>query len=88
LCIAQLIKDARFSEPNLLKGVYEELRNAKNIRKIMVNDLKRIKNQMANWLDRYFPEYQRKRSYSHVLSEAKSLSIEKHVLLLLSVGNY
>jgi len=30
----------------------------------------------------------RKRSYSHVLSEAKSLSIEKHVLLLLSVGNY
>ncbi len=57
--IAQLLKDARFSEPNLLEGVYEELRNAKNIRKVMVNDLKRIKNQMANWLDRYFPEYKR-----------------------------
>lgn len=57
--IAQLLKDARFSEPNLLEGVYEELRNAKNIRKVMVNDLKRVKNQMANWLDRYFPEYTR-----------------------------
>lgn len=55
--IAQLVKDARFSEPNLLAGIYEELRNAKNIRKVMVNDLKRIKNRMANWLDRYFPEY-------------------------------
>lgn len=55
--IAQLVKDARFSEPNLLQGIYEELRNAKNIRKVIVNDLKRIKNMMANWLDRYFPEY-------------------------------
>lgn len=27
--IAQLVKDARFSEPNLLVGIYEELRNAK-----------------------------------------------------------
>lgn len=25
--IAQLVKDARFSEPNLLEGIYEELRN-------------------------------------------------------------
>jgi transposase len=57
--IAQLVKDARFSEPNLLEGIYEELRNAKNIRKVIVNDLKRIKNMMANWLDRYFPEYKR-----------------------------
>ena len=51
--IAQLVKDARFSEPNLLIGIYEELRNAKNIRKMMKNDLKRIKNQIINWLDRY-----------------------------------
>lgn len=57
--IAQLVKDARFSEPNLLEGIYEEPRNAKNIRKVMVNDLKSIKNMMANWLDRYFPEYKR-----------------------------
>lgn len=76
--IAQLIKDARFSEPNLLKGVYEELRNAKNIRKIMVNDLKRIKNQMANWLDRYFPEYQK--GYANWESESFLYVLEKYKL--------
>lgn len=76
--IAQLIKDARFSEPNLLKGVYEELRNAKNIRKVMVNDLKRIKNQMANWLDRYFPEYQR--GYTNWESESFLYVLEKYKL--------
>ena len=75
--IAQLIKDARFSEPNLLEGIYEELRNAKNIRRTMVNDLKRIKNQMANWLDRYFPEYQKgyanweSESFIYILSRFK-----------------
>ena len=55
--IAQLVKDARFSEPNLLNGDYENLRNAKNLRQIMVKDLSRSKNQIHNWLDRYFPEY-------------------------------
>lgn len=55
--IAQLVKDARFSEPNLLKGIYEDLRNAKNLRQIMVKDVARSKNQIHNWLDRYFPEY-------------------------------
>ena len=55
--IAQLVKDARFSEPNLLEGIYEDLRNAKNLRGIMVKDLSRTKNQVHNWLDRYFPEY-------------------------------
>ena len=76
--IAQLIKDARFSEPNLLAGVYEELRNAKNIRKVMVNDLKRIKNQMANWLDRYFPEY--KRGYTNWEAESFLYVLEKYKL--------
>lgn len=55
--IAQLVKDARFSEPNLLSGDYESLRNAKNLRQIMIKDLIRLKNQIHNWLDRYFPEY-------------------------------
>lgn len=31
--IAQLVKDAKFSEPNLLNGDYENLRNAKKIDK-------------------------------------------------------
>lgn len=76
--IAQLLKDARFSEPNLLEGVYEELRNAKNIRKVMVNDLKRIKNQMANWLDRYFPEY--KRGYANWEAESFLYILDRYKL--------
>lgn len=76
--IAQLLKDARFSEPNLLEGVYEELRNAKNIRKIMVNDLKRIKNQVVNWLDRYFPEYIK--AYVNWESESFLYFLEKYKL--------
>lgn len=76
--IAQLLKDARFSEPNLLEGVYEEMRNAKNIRKVMVNDLKRIKNQMTNWLDRYFPEY--KRGYTNWEAESFLYILEKYKL--------
>ena len=55
--IAQLVKDARYSTPNLLEGEYEELRNAKNLRQAVVKDLNRAKNQIHNWLDRYFPEY-------------------------------
>lgn len=76
--IAQLLKDARFSEPNLLEGEYEELRNAKNIRRVMVNDLKRIKNKMANWLDRYFPEY--KKGYANWESESFLYILDKYKL--------
>ncbi len=76
--IAQLLKDARFSEPNLLEGVYEELRNAKNIRKIIVNDLKRIKNQVVNWFDRYFPEY--KKGYTNWESESFLYILENYKL--------
>ena len=42
--IAQLFKDARFLEPNLFEGTYQEPCNAKNIRRVNVNNLKRIKN--------------------------------------------
>jgi len=57
--IAQLVKDARYSEPNLLTGAYEELRNAKKVREILNSDLIACKNQIHNWLSRYFPEYQK-----------------------------
>ena len=57
--IAQLVKDARYSEPNLLTGVYEELRNAKKVREILNSDLTSCKNQVHNWLSRFFPEYQK-----------------------------
>jgi transposase len=54
--IGSLVKDARYSTPNLLEGIYEELRNAKKFRKILVKDISRKKNQIVNWLDRFFPE--------------------------------
>jgi transposase len=54
--ISNLVKDARYSTPNLLEGIYEELRNAKKFRKILIKDIIRKKNQIINWLDRFFPE--------------------------------
>jgi len=57
--IAQLVKDARYSTPNLLDGIYEELRNAKKLRQMIVKDLSQTKNQIHNWLDRYFPGYKK-----------------------------
>lgn len=55
--IAQLVKDGRYSEPMLLKGVYAELRVAMVQRERIMGQLIQIKNQVNNWLDRYFPEY-------------------------------
>lgn len=55
--IAQLVKDGRFTYPNLLNGFYEEIREAYKLKKIITNDLVRTKNQITNWFDRYFPEY-------------------------------
>jgi len=56
LLISNLVKNARYSRPNLLDGVYAELRNAKKFRKILIKDITRKNNQIVNWLDRYFPE--------------------------------
>lgn len=75
--IAQLVKDARYSTPNLLEGDYEELRNAKNLRQVIVKDLNRTKNQIHNWLDRYFPEY--KEAYVNWSSKSFIKIIKKYV---------
>lgn len=56
MLISNLVKNVRYSKPNLLDGVYAELRNAKRFRKILVKDITRKNNQIVNWLDRYFPE--------------------------------
>lgn len=55
--IAQLVKDGRYSEPNQLTGNYAELRVAMTQRERLNINLIHIKNQVQNWLDRYFPEY-------------------------------
>lgn len=75
--IAQLVKDARYSIPNLLEGNYEELRNAKNLRQVMIKDLNRTKNQIYNWLDRYFPEY--KEAYVNWESKSFIKIIKKYI---------
>lgn len=75
--IAQLVKDARYSTPNLLEGEYEELRNAKNLRQVVIKDLNRTKNQIHNWLDRYFPEY--REAYASWESKSFIKIIKKYI---------
>jgi transposase len=55
--IAQLLKDGRYSEPNVLTGVYADLRIAMIQRDRLTEELKRIKNRLHHWFDRFFPEY-------------------------------
>lgn len=55
--IAQLVKDGRYSEPIFLTGEYAELRVAMVQRDRLNAKLNKVKNQVHNWLDRYFPEY-------------------------------
>ncbi|WP_261134071.1 IS110 family transposase [Bacillus sp. Marseille-Q3570] len=54
--IAQLVKDARYAEPNIPEGVYAELRGARKIRDLLSVDLQSVQGQIHNWIDRYFPE--------------------------------
>ncbi len=55
--IAQLIKDGRYSVPNIPEGVYAEIRTGMNQRERLMGDLNRVKGRIDNWLDRYFPEF-------------------------------
>jgi transposase len=55
--IAQLVKDGRYSEPNIPTEIYAELRVGMNLRDRLTEDLRRVKGRIDNWLDRYFPEF-------------------------------
>lgn len=55
--ISQLVKDGRYSVPNIPKDVYAELRVGMNQRERLVEDLKRVQGRIHNWLDRFFPEF-------------------------------
>lgn len=57
LTIARLVKDGRYQEPIIPLGVHAELRNGMNERERLIEDLKRVKNRIHNWLDRHFPEF-------------------------------
>jgi transposase len=56
--IAQLVKDGRYSEPQIPTGIYAELRNGMNLRDRLQGDLLRARGRIQNWLDRFFPEFQ------------------------------
>ncbi|WP_339216659.1 IS110 family transposase [Ornithinibacillus sp. FSL M8-0202] len=55
--IAQLVKDGRYSEPQVPTGIYAELRNGMNLRDRLQEDLQRVRGRILNWLDRFFPEF-------------------------------
>jgi transposase len=55
--ISQLIKDGRYSVPNLLDGIYAELREGVKIRDQLVHQLMITEGRIQNMIDRYFPEF-------------------------------
>lgn len=55
--IAQLIKDGRYSVPNLLEGVYAELREGVKVRDQLTKQLMVIEGRIQNMIQRYFPEF-------------------------------
>ncbi|APB37177.1 IS110 family transposase [Heyndrickxia coagulans] len=55
--IAQLIKDGRYSVPNLLDGIYAELREGAKLRDQLVKQLMITDGRIQNVIQRYFPEF-------------------------------
>ena len=55
--IALLVKDGRYSEPNIPEDIYADLRVGMNERDRLSEDLKRVQGRIHNWLDRFFPEF-------------------------------
>jgi transposase len=55
--IAQLIKDGRYSVPNLLDGIYAELREGVKLRDQLVQQLMVTEGRIQNHIQRYFPEF-------------------------------
>lgn len=55
--ISQLIKDGRYSVPNLLEGIYAELREGVKVRDQLKQQLVITEGRIQNMIDRYFPEF-------------------------------
>ncbi|WP_368780930.1 IS110 family transposase [Alicyclobacillus fastidiosus] len=55
--ISQLVKDGRYSVPNIPEDIYAEIRVGMNQRGRLIEDLKRVQGRVHNWLDRFFPEF-------------------------------
>ena len=55
--VASLVRDGRYTAPQLPEGIYADLRVLMNQRDRIYEDLHRVKGRIHNWLDRFFPEY-------------------------------
>ncbi|WP_018248371.1 IS110 family RNA-guided transposase [Orenia marismortui] len=55
--IAQLVKDGRYSEPNIPVGVYADVRVAMTHMERLNKDLQRVVGKIHQFIDKYFPEY-------------------------------
>jgi len=55
--IADLIRNGKYSEPNLPTKEYADLRILMNLRGKVSASLTQVKGRIGNWLDRFFPEY-------------------------------
>lgn len=55
--IADLIRNGKYSEPKLPTKEYAELRILMNLREKVSAGLMQVKGRVANWFDRFFPEY-------------------------------
>ncbi|MEF3309290.1 IS110 family transposase [Paenibacillus sp. GYB004] len=55
--IANLVRNGKYSEPNLPTKEYAELRILMNQREKLMVGLNQVKARIGNWFDRYFPEY-------------------------------
>ncbi|MCL6612993.1 MAG: IS110 family transposase, partial [Peptococcaceae bacterium] len=54
--IASLVKDGRFSIPNMPEGIYADIRNLVRFRDQIVQEQIRYKLRLQTLMDRYFPE--------------------------------
>lgn len=55
--IADLIRNGKYSEPNIPTKAYAYLRILMNLREKIVVNLNQVKARVHNWIDRFFPEY-------------------------------
>lgn len=55
--IANLVRNGNYTEPKLPTKEYADLRILMNTREQITDSLTQVKSRIANWFDRYFPEY-------------------------------
>jgi transposase len=57
--IANLVRNGNYTEPKLPSKEYADLRILMNTREQITDSLTQVKSRIANWFDRYFPEYEK-----------------------------